>query len=105
VALLRTDVSENRNASIISVTRIGVLETKLAVNSNRRRQRNIPEDGILHSHRSKNLKSYIALTDWALQGRCNVFSVRYELGFYIQEGGILHRHHHGNLISEIVLTG
>jgi hypothetical protein len=24
--------------------------------------RNIPEDGILHSHRRENLKSYIALT-------------------------------------------
>jgi hypothetical protein len=28
--------------------------------------RNIPEDGILHSHRRENLKSYIELTDWAL---------------------------------------
>jgi hypothetical protein len=26
----------------------------------------IPQDGILHSHRRENLKSYIALTDWAL---------------------------------------
>jgi hypothetical protein len=25
-------------------------------------RRNIPEDGILHSHRRENLKSYIALT-------------------------------------------
>jgi hypothetical protein len=25
-----------------------------------------PEDGILHSHRRENLKSYIALTGWAL---------------------------------------
>jgi hypothetical protein len=25
-----------------------------------------PEDGILHSHRRGNLKSYIALTDWTL---------------------------------------
>jgi hypothetical protein len=29
-------------------------------------QCNIPEDGILHSHRRENLKSYIALTGWAL---------------------------------------
>jgi hypothetical protein len=29
-------------------------------------QRHIPEDGILHSHRRENLKSYIALTGWAL---------------------------------------
>jgi hypothetical protein len=28
--------------------------------------RNIPEDGILHSHRRGNLKSYIALTGWCL---------------------------------------
>jgi hypothetical protein len=27
---------------------------------------NIPEDAILHSHRRENLKSYIALTGWAL---------------------------------------
>jgi hypothetical protein len=25
----------------------------------------VPEDGILHSHRRENLKSYVALTDWA----------------------------------------
>jgi hypothetical protein len=29
-------------------------------------RRNIPEDGILHSHRRENLKSYTALTGWAL---------------------------------------
>jgi hypothetical protein len=29
-------------------------------------RRNIPEDGILHSHRRDNLKSYIALTGWVL---------------------------------------
>jgi hypothetical protein len=29
-------------------------------------RRNIKEDGILHSQRHKNLKSYIALTRWAL---------------------------------------
>jgi hypothetical protein len=28
--------------------------------------RQIPEDDILHSHRRENLKSYIALTAWAL---------------------------------------
>jgi hypothetical protein len=26
----------------------------------------IPADGILHSHRRENLKSYIAITGWAL---------------------------------------
>jgi hypothetical protein len=29
-------------------------------------QQNIPEDGIFHSHRRENLKSYIALTGCAL---------------------------------------
>jgi hypothetical protein len=52
VALVRTDVSEELSASIIMVTRIGELGTTLAT------RRNIPEDTILHSHRSENLKSY-----------------------------------------------
>jgi hypothetical protein len=52
----------------------------------------IAEDGIVHSHSLENLKSYIALTDWALKRRSNVSPVRYELGFFIAEGGILHSH-------------
>jgi hypothetical protein len=47
--------------------------------------RNSPEDGILHSNRRENLKSYIALTGWALQQRRNVFPVRYELGVIAQK--------------------
>jgi hypothetical protein len=68
VALVRTDVSEERNASFIRVTRIGELGTTLAISSNRRTlrksvhtratRRNIPEDTIPHSHRRENLKSY-----------------------------------------------
>jgi hypothetical protein len=38
-----------------------------------------PEDGILRSHHSVNLKFYGALTGWALLRRCNVFPARYEL--------------------------
>jgi hypothetical protein len=38
VALVRTDVSEEPSASFIRVTRIGELETTLAVTSNRRTQ-------------------------------------------------------------------
>jgi hypothetical protein len=50
-----------------------------------RTRRNIPEDGILHSHRRENLKYYIALTGWALLRRSNVFHVKYELGSISQK--------------------
>jgi hypothetical protein len=64
VALVRTDVSEERSASFIRVTRIGELGTTLAVTNNRhtlRRntivissqratRRNIPEDTILQEN-------------------------------------------------------
>jgi hypothetical protein len=38
-------------------------ETSLLTRATRH---NTPEDGILHSHLRENLKSYIALTGWAL---------------------------------------
>jgi hypothetical protein len=65
----------------------------------------ISEDGILHSHLRENLKSYIALTGWALWRRRNVSPVKYELGFCIPEDGILHSHRRENLRSYIILTG
>jgi hypothetical protein len=37
---------------------------------------NIPDDGILHSYGRENIKSYKALTGWALCRRGNVFPVR-----------------------------
>jgi hypothetical protein len=55
-------------------------------------QRHIPGDGILHSHRRENFKSYIALTGCALYRRRNVSPMRYELDSYIPEDGILHSH-------------
>jgi hypothetical protein len=87
VALAKTDVSEERIASIIRVTRISELGTTLAVTDildtlmmeatrssetsvlTRATRRYVPEDGILHSHCCENLKSYIALTGWAHQRR------------------------------------
>jgi hypothetical protein len=54
VALVITDVSKERSASAIRVTRIGELGTMLAVTSI------IPDYTILHSHRRGNLKSYRA---------------------------------------------
>jgi hypothetical protein len=57
-------------------------------------QRNIPEDGIPHSHRSGNFKYYIAST--ALYRRRNVFPVKYELHFYIPKDGCLHSHRREN---------
>jgi hypothetical protein len=56
-------------------------------------------------NRRENLKSYIALTGWALYVRRNVSPVKYELGFYIPEDGILHSHRHENLTSTRALTG
>jgi hypothetical protein len=70
-ALVRTDVSEDCTASSIKVRRIGELGTLAAINKRSMlrataTRRNIPEDGILHSQCRESLKSYIALTGWAL---------------------------------------
>jgi hypothetical protein len=65
VPLVRTDVSEERNASFIRVRRIGELGTTLKNGVvwvlTRATRRNNPEDTILHSHRRENLKSYIGI--------------------------------------------
>jgi hypothetical protein len=105
LTLVRTDVSGELSASFIRVTRIGELGTTLmeALSSSetsfltRATRRNIPEDAILHSHCRENLKSYIALTGWALKWRYDVSPVKYERGFYIPEDDILHSHHRENL--------
>jgi hypothetical protein len=59
MALVRTDVSEERIASIIKllVTANVVPSSPILVTSVTRR--NIPEDGILHSQRRDNPKSYL----------------------------------------------
>jgi hypothetical protein len=95
VALVRTDVSDERITSIIRVARISkcaecsVLRLLVTVNAvpsspilvnlmmeairssemsvlKRATWCHIPEDDNRHSHRRENLKSYIALTGWAL---------------------------------------
>jgi hypothetical protein len=90
VALVTNNISQERIASIIRATRIGVFlrsVLQLLVTANvvpsspndvilnmepirstetsvltRTKKCHIPEDGILHSHRRENLKSYIAFT-------------------------------------------
>jgi hypothetical protein len=55
----------------------------------------IPEDGILHSYRCEDLKSYIALTVGSVvETYCDSCEVR--TGFYISEDNILHSHCRGN---------
>jgi hypothetical protein len=85
VAVVKTDVSEQRIASTVFLRRVlrllvttdvprsPILVTLVmeAIRSSetsvlRATRRNAPEDCILHSHRRENLKSYIALTGWAL---------------------------------------
>jgi hypothetical protein len=68
VALVRTDYSVERIASIIKMAKIILMEinsseTSIVTTATRR---NIPEDIILNSQRLENLKSWIALTGWAL---------------------------------------
>jgi hypothetical protein len=65
--VLRLLVTANVPSSPIPVTLMmeapNSSETSVLTRATRR---NIPEDGILHSHRRENLKSYIALTGWTL---------------------------------------
>jgi hypothetical protein len=59
VALVRTDVSEQRSASIIRVIRFGELSSSKTYVLTRATWHKIPGGAILHSYRRENLKSYI----------------------------------------------
>jgi hypothetical protein len=67
VTLVRTDVTTNIPSSPILVTlmmeALSSSETSVLTRATRR---NIPEDALFHSHRSENLKPYIALSGWTL---------------------------------------
>jgi hypothetical protein len=69
VALVRIDIPEERIAPIIRVrllVTVNIHSSPIFVTVMIATRRNIPEDGIPHSHRRENLKSYIALIGWAL---------------------------------------
>jgi hypothetical protein len=54
------------NSPIILTLMMGAIRSFETSARTRVTRRNIPEDGILHSHRRENLKCYVALTGWAL---------------------------------------
>jgi hypothetical protein len=75
VALVRTDFSEESIASIIRVLASSPIFVTLMMEAirstetsvlTRATRRHIPEDGILHTHRHENFKSYIELTSLTL---------------------------------------
>jgi hypothetical protein len=54
------------NSRILVILMMEALRSSKTSVLTRGTQRHNSEDGILHSHRREKLKSYIALTDWAL---------------------------------------
>jgi hypothetical protein len=87
--LLRSDVSEESTPSIVKDIRIGEIRLLVVTNfvptlpilvtpvieairsfetqvPTTLTWRNIPQEGILHTHHLKTLKSYLALTGWSL---------------------------------------
>jgi hypothetical protein len=65
VALIRTDVSEERIAYIVTLMMEAIRSSDKSVLT-RATRRNIPEDGVRHSHHPETVKSYVALTGWTL---------------------------------------
>jgi hypothetical protein len=86
VALARTDVCEERIAIIIRAARIGVSAHTSHTASHGVTSQKTAFFRVI-AIKTSNL--ILALTGWALQWRCNVSPVRYDVGFYIPEDGIL----------------
>jgi hypothetical protein len=63
VLLLLVTVNDVPSSLILSTLMMEAIRSSETPVLARAIQRNIPEDGILHSRRRENLKSYIALTD------------------------------------------
>jgi hypothetical protein len=60
-------ITDNVPSSLIlSTLRMEAIRSSETSARTRATLRHIPEDGILHSHRHGNLRSYIALTGWTL---------------------------------------
>jgi hypothetical protein len=98
VALVRTDVSEERSASIIRVTRVSLLGTRLAVVFLRSVSRllvtaNVPSSLILVTLMMETIRS----------SETSVLTTATQR--HIIENGILNSHLRENLISYIALPG
>jgi hypothetical protein len=65
-ALRRNTTRVVRSSPILVTLMMEALRSSYTSVLRRATRRNIPEDGILHSHSNENLKSYIALTGWAM---------------------------------------